>query len=179
MRTNPHRYAASSSAVIAAAALAAACTLDVPLPLEPPPESWDPALNTHPDGPAFQALLDRYVSEGLPGVVLMVRTPGGVWNGAAGYASIETGALMQPTHRHHAASVTKMYLATVVLLLSEDGVLDLDDRIAQHLPKSIDGPIPNGGEATVRQLLGHTSGIPEEGYVRMNTWAIQWFFNEA
>ncbi|UCC92791.1 MAG: hypothetical protein JSW25_09030 [Thermoplasmata archaeon] len=25
----------------------------------------------------------------------------------------------------------------------------------------------------------HTSGIPHEGYVRMNTWAIQWFFNEA
>jgi D-3-phosphoglycerate dehydrogenase len=25
----------------------------------------------------------------------------------------------------------------------------------------------------------HTSGIPEEGYIRMNTWAIQWFFDEA
>ena len=138
-----------------------ACTLDITAPMEPPPDSWDPALNTHADGPAFQALLDRYVREGLPGVVLLVRTPEGLWNGAAGYARIETGDDMTPTHRHHAASITKTYTATAALILAEEGVLDLDAKISAYLPESVYRPIPNGSEATVRQLMGHTSGIPD------------------
>jgi D-alanyl-D-alanine carboxypeptidase len=140
---------------------AACCTLDITTPIGPPPETWDPALNTHPDGAAFQGLLDRYVREGLPGVVLLVRTPRGQWNGAAGYAKIENGDRMTPTHRHHAASVTKMYTATAVMILAEEGLLDLDAGIREYLPETVWKPIPNGGAATVRQLLRHTSGIPD------------------
>ncbi len=137
------------------------CTLDITAPVEPTPDTWDPALNTHPDGPLFQALLNRYVSEGIPGVVLLVRTPAGQWNGAAGYARIESRDRMTPTHRHFAASVTKMYMATAVLLLAEDGLIDLDAGISEYLPASVYGRVPNGTKATVRQLLGHTSGIPD------------------
>jgi D-alanyl-D-alanine carboxypeptidase len=68
---------------------------------------------------------------------------------------------MQPMHRHFAASITKMYIATAVLLLAEDGVIDLDAQIANYLPKSVYGGIANASKATVRQLLGHTSGIPD------------------
>ena len=85
-----------------------ACTLDGSEPLESPPESWDPALNTHPAGAEFQQLLNRYVHQGIPGVVVLVRTPDGQWNGAAGYAKLETSSAMVPTHRHYAGSVTKM-----------------------------------------------------------------------
>jgi D-alanyl-D-alanine carboxypeptidase len=148
---------------LATAALVASCTLEISAPVEPPPDTWDPALNTHPDGPAFQGLLDRYVREGLPGVVLFVRTPQGQWNGAAGYAKIETAAPMLPTHRHFAASITKMYTAAGVLLLVEDGLINLDAGISQYLPATIYLRIPNGAGATVRQLLGHTSGIPDFG----------------
>jgi D-alanyl-D-alanine carboxypeptidase len=137
------------------------CTLDITVPVEPPPDAWDPALNTHPDGQVFQALLNRYAREGLPGVVLLVRTPHGQWNGAAGYARIESRDRMQPTHRHYAASVTKMYIATAVLLLAEDGLINLDAAISQYLPEAVYGRVPNGAAATVRQLLGHTSGIPD------------------
>ena len=147
--------------VLAAAAGVFACTLDLTAPMVPPPETWDPALNTHPGGQVFQDILDRHVREGLPGVVLLVRTPEGLWNGAAGYGKVETADPMVPTHRHHAASVTKMYTATAVLLLAEDGLIDLDATISRYLPEAIYRPIPNGGQATVRQLLGHTSGIPD------------------
>jgi len=139
----------------------AACTLDVFGPVAPPPDSWDPSRNTHPDSVAFQSLLDRYVREGLPGVVLLVRTPRGAWNGAAGDARIESGDRMQPTHRFHAASVTKMYMAATVMLLAEDGVVDLDAPISRYLPRERFERIPNGTLATVRQLLGHRSGIPD------------------
>jgi D-alanyl-D-alanine carboxypeptidase len=141
--------------------LSVGCTLDVNEPLEPTPETWDPALNTHPHGTQLQDLLKQYVREGLPGVVLLVRTPQGQWNGSAGYSKIEKDSPMLPTHRHHAASVTKMYTATAVLLLAEEGVVDLDARICNYLPEAVWKPIPNGGKATVRQLLGHTSGIPD------------------
>jgi D-alanyl-D-alanine carboxypeptidase len=156
-----HCNAAWLALVLAAAVSAAACTLEITAPLEGPPDTWDPDLNTHPDGPVLREILDRYVGEGLPGVVLLARTPEGLWNGAAGYAKVETEDPMLPTHRHHAASVTKMYTATAVMLLAEDGLIDLDARISQYLPEAVYGPMPNGAEATVRQLLGHTSGIPD------------------
>jgi D-alanyl-D-alanine carboxypeptidase len=141
--------------------LAAACTLHITAPMIEPPEAWDPALNTHPDGPVFQALLDQYVFEGIPGVVLLARTPAGLWNGAAGYAKLETADRMLPTHLHHAASVTKMYTATAAMILAEDGVLDLDATISEYLPDTVCSRIPNATDATVRQLLNHTSGIPD------------------
>jgi D-alanyl-D-alanine carboxypeptidase len=147
--------------LLTATIVMASCTLDITAPMEPPPETWDPAMNTHPDGPVFQELLDRFVHKGLPGVVLFVRTPQGQWNGAAGYAKIETAAPMLPTHRHFAASVTKMYTATAVMLLAEDGLIELDAKISRYLPASVYGQVANGAEATVRQLLGHTSGIPD------------------
>ncbi len=160
MRRAVRRRVRCLAAVLAAAVAAASCTLDVSVPVEQPPETWDPALNTHPDGQMFQELLNRYVRAGLPGVVLFVRTPEGQWNGAAGYAKIETSDPMLPAHRHFAASVTKMYTATAVLLLAEDGLIDLDARISQYLPRAVYRCVANGAKATVRQLLGHTSGIP-------------------
>ena len=147
--------------VFAVTLLAASCTMDVPTSVESPSETWDTDLNTSPYGPELQNLLNKYVHDGLPGVVLFVRTPQGQWNGAAGYAKIETAQPMLPTHLHHAASVTKMYTAIAVLLMVEDGLIDLNARISQYLPESIYGSIPNGDQATIRQLLGHTSGIPD------------------
>ena len=161
MRLTIHCQTRRLMPALAVALLAAGCTLDINEPVEPPSLTWDPALNTHPDGPAFQGLIDRHVREGLPGVVLFVRTPQGQWNGAAGYAKIETSEPMVPTHLHHAASVTKMYTATAVLLLAEDGLIDLDARISQYLPEDVYERLPNGTRATVRQLLGHTSGIKD------------------
>jgi D-alanyl-D-alanine carboxypeptidase len=141
--------------------LAGGCTLDIDVRVEPPPENWDPSLNTHPSGPVFQNLLDEQVHDGLPGAVLYVRTPEGLWNGAAGKAKLETATPMVPTHRFPAASVTKMYTATAVLLLAENGRIDLDARISRYLPAGVGEDVPNGSTATVRQVMGHTSGIPD------------------
>ena len=161
MRRATHFITRMLTPILAIVLLTVACTLNINKPLEAPPESWDPALNTHPDGTELQNLLNRYTREGLPGVVLLVRTPQGQWNGAAGYAKIETADPMLPTHLHHTASVTKIYTATAVLILAEDGVIDLDALIRDYLPETVWKPIPNGGEVTVRQLLSHRSGIPD------------------
>jgi D-alanyl-D-alanine carboxypeptidase len=141
--------------------LISSCTLNISTHYEPPPETWDPALNTHPDGAAFQKLLKQYVNKGLPGVVLFVRTPDGQWNGAAGYAKIETGDKMYPMCRFFAQSITKMYIATSILILKDNGLIDLDTSIDKYLSKKIYKYIQNNSKISVRHLLNHNSGISD------------------
>ncbi|GAA4050968.1 serine hydrolase domain-containing protein [Nonomuraea soli] len=66
-------------------------------------------------------------------------------------------------------SVTKTFVATVVLQLVDEGRLRLDDPIDRHLP----GTVPGGERITVRQLLNHTSHLydymSEPGY-STNRW---------
>lgn len=53
------------------------------------------------------------------------------------------------------ASVTKTFVATVVLQLIGEGKLSLGDTVERWLP----GLVPNGERITVRQLLNRTSGL--------------------
>jgi D-alanyl-D-alanine carboxypeptidase len=89
------------------------------------------------------------VRSGLPGVVALASSPEDHWEGAAGLADLDTGERMTPSHRFRVASVMKPFIATVVLQLVDEGVLELDGEAA-----------PVAGGVTVRQLLNHTSGLP-------------------
>jgi D-alanyl-D-alanine carboxypeptidase len=55
-------------------------------------------------------------------------------------------------------SVTKAYLAALVLLLQEEGRVSLDDPLARWHPA-----VPGADRITLRQLLNHTAGIPDYG----------------
>jgi CubicO group peptidase (beta-lactamase class C family) len=55
-------------------------------------------------------------------------------------------------------SVTKTFTAVLVLQCRDDGLLDLDDPVGQHLA------VPTHGELPVRRLLSHTSGLQREPY---------------
>ncbi|MFI6848284.1 beta-lactamase family protein [Kitasatospora sp. NBC_00085] len=78
-----------------------------------------------------------------------------VWKGAAGTADLATGAPATAEGRFRIGSVTKTFVATVVLQLVAEYRLGLDDAVERHLP----GLVPGGGQITVRQLLNHTSGL--------------------
>ncbi len=93
--------------------------------------------------------LNAVVDTGVPGAVAAVAGPGFVWEGAAGVADVETGTRLTPAHRFRIASVTKIFVATVVLQLVGEGALDLDGEV----DSVIEG-------VKVRQLLNHTSGLP-------------------
>ena len=90
-----------------------------------------------------------------PGAVALLRTPSGTWHGAAGFSNLSTKTTMRPDDRFWIGSVTKTFLATVVLQLAGEGRLRLDDKVARWFP----GIVPSAGEISVRQLLNHTSGI--------------------
>ncbi|MGK4585951.1 serine hydrolase domain-containing protein [Kitasatospora sp. HPMI-4] len=78
------------------------------------------------------------------------------WKGAAGTSEVATGAPVDENGRFRIGSVTKAFVSTVVLQLVGEHRLGLDDPIERFLP----GEVPNGAAVTVRQLLNHTSGLP-------------------
>ena len=94
--------------------------------------------------------LQAVVRAGVPGAVAVAAGPGYSWERAAGVADAETGAGLTTEHRFRIGSVTKLFVATVVLQLVGEGALALDDEV---------GPIAEG--VTLRQLLNHTSGLPD------------------
>jgi len=88
-----------------------------------------------------------------PGAVVGVRTPEGTWTKAYGNADL-AGTPMQIGMHTRIASLTKMYTATIVLQLAQEGRLKLDDTIGKY----VDG-IPNGDTITLTQLADMTSGV--------------------
>ena len=100
-----------------------------------------------------QQVLDRAVTEGgLPGTIAEVRDGGRRWFGTAGVADLGTGRLRQQRDRFRIGSTTKTFVATVMLQLAAEHKVGLDDPVERWLPSV-------GTTATVRQLLGQTSGI--------------------
>jgi len=111
---------------------------------------------------AMQAILDAAVNRGLPSMsATVMAADGGVWSGVAGTADgehpVELGS------QFAIASITKTVIAAEVMSLSEAGLLHLDDQVSRHLPKGFDFDT-NG--ATIRNLLGMESGIPDPTITR-------------
>jgi len=74
-----------------------------------------------------------------------------------GLANIETGSTVTTETMFQSGSVGKQFTAAGVMLLVEDGRVDLDASIREHLPESPESWQP----ITVRHLLTHASGIPD------------------
>ncbi len=121
-----------------------------------------------PEQSAFQQMLDSLVANSktkTPGAVLAVLTPTAEFSVASGKAvlgatDLDPGTNMQSGDMLRIASMTKTFLATVVLKLAEENKLKLDDKISIYLPAA-SGSSGNGETATVRNLLNMTSGIFE------------------
>lgn len=118
-----------------------------------------PSLPAHPKAAQFQAVIDKYTQQGLPGITLLVRDNQGTWAGASGIADIEQGIVMQPCHIAKVASITKIFMATLAFKLVEQGKLNPDALINTYLDADQLKNIANAGQVTVRQLLNHTTGI--------------------
>ncbi|MFF2194715.1 serine hydrolase domain-containing protein [Streptomyces sp. NPDC058157] len=79
----------------------------------------------------------------------------------AGVGDRATGAGVPRDGQVRIGSNTKVFTAVVLLQLVGEGRLGLDDLVEKHLPGVVRGDGFDGRKITVRQLLQHTSGIPD------------------
>ena len=109
-----------------------------------------------PQQRALQQALDETVrvSSLVPGVTAAVLSPVGAWTGAAGVDG--AGTALVPDAMTDIGSVTKTFTAAEVLVLAGQHRVDLDAPASSYLAHPLLARRP-----TVRQLLSHTSGIPE------------------
>jgi D-alanyl-D-alanine carboxypeptidase len=94
--------------------------------------------------------LDAVVATGVPGAVALAVGRDGRVEAAAGFADLRTGEVLTVDDRFRIGSVTKIFVAALVLQLVAEGLLDLDGDAA---------PFADG--ITIRQLLNHTSGLQD------------------
>jgi CubicO group peptidase (beta-lactamase class C family) len=106
---------------------------------------------TEPSPERWQAALDRAQAIGrLPSIVGGVLRDGAVvWSGHA-------GATPGVEQQYRIGSITKTLTAVLVLQCRDDGLLALDDPLGAHVPES------GYRDATLRELLSHTSGMQAE-----------------
>ncbi len=96
----------------------------------------------------------------VPGATVYIQnSEGEVCNAGLGLADVENTIAMRADTKVRVASISKTFLATVVLQLWEENKLDIDHLMSQYLPDSIVGMFPYGNDVTLRQLLNMTSGI--------------------
>ncbi|MGX1562281.1 serine hydrolase domain-containing protein [Streptomyces sp. NPDC055506] len=99
------------------------------------------------------------VADGVPGVTVTVRRGHGTWAATAGVGDLKTGKPRSTADHYRVGSVTKTFVATVVLQLEAEGLLSLDDTVEEWLPGVVRGNGHDGRRITLRQLLNHSSGI--------------------
>src|SRR5579862_9170949 len=107
----------------------------------------------------LQRAAGRLVADGVPGVIITTRRGSQVSDVVAGLADKATGQPMQPQDRVHIGSITKTFVAVVVLQLAAEGRLSLDDSMQKWLPGLIDARGYRPDRITIRQLLQQTSGL--------------------
>lgn len=107
--------------------------------------------------------LDKYLQEclyyyDLPGLCLSVKQGDFSYVGVAGHRNKLTQEPLKEGDVFHMASVSKLFVATAIMQLCEEGQLTLEDKVAEILPwLAIDDE--RLSRITLRQMLNHTSGM--------------------
>lgn len=104
----------------------------------------------------LQTALAQHDIAGGGGMSATVMTAQGTWSGTTG--SADGSRDLHVDDQFAIASITKSVVAAQVMLMVEAGELALDDLVADHIPADIGF---DTNSATIRQLLGHRSGLPD------------------
>jgi D-alanyl-D-alanine carboxypeptidase len=130
---------AGVAAVVVAASVATAAAASAPTPT------------------TAQRTADRLHEAGAPAAVVLFREGTSVSIGTAGVITLPNGRPVAGDDRFRIGSITKTFVATVVLQLVGERRLSLEDAVEKWAP----GVVPGGRKITIRQLLQHTSGIAD------------------
>ncbi|MCX5109723.1 beta-lactamase family protein [Streptomyces sp. NBC_00378] len=156
------RTARISSLALAVAAIAGTAAFGPSAQAAPAPIAAAHETQSPRGHEATRAALRAVVEQGeLPGVAAMARDSRGSWYGSAGHADTATGRERSPGDHFRGASITKTFVATVLLQLEAEQKLSLDDSVEHWLPGLVRGNGYDGSRITLRSLLNHTSGIAD------------------
>ncbi len=111
--------------------------------------------NIAPTDQQIDAIFERFNGE-LPGCAVGVIQDGTtVFSKGYGLANIEHSVPITPQTMFYMASLSKQFTALAVLLLEQDGMLQLTDSVRETIPE-----LPSyADDVTIYHLLTHTSGI--------------------
>ena len=113
----------------------------------------------------FSAWLEGQIEiRGLPGVVVgVVSDDELVWAEGFGRADVDADRPMETDTRFRMASHSKLFTATAIMQLREQGKVRLDDPVTDYLPWfTFQSAAPEDPPVTVEHLLTHSSGLPRE-----------------
>lgn len=135
----------------------------------------DPTPRMQCFGDDFRTRVERGIAGyadvvNIPGISFgIVRGGALVHSGGIGYADRSAKQSATTDTPYNIASITKVFTATLAMMLVDDGTLDLDTPVSSYLPVSVRMPRDTQGAAiTVRSLLTHTSGLPRDPPNRRN-----------
>jgi D-alanyl-D-alanine carboxypeptidase len=119
-----------------------------------------------PDDRILQNAMVQGITMGIPGISMAIGVGDSLlWWGTAGYSDLLRRVPVQTDDRFGTGSITKTFVARVILQLAEEGKVELDRPATHYVDLPILQRIPNAGSATLRHLLNHQSGVP--------TWEFQ------
>lgn len=126
-------------------------------------------MRSHDDVAAFLSarFAEAVAARGVPGAAVAVLVDGEVVEAAAGVLSTATGIEATTDSVFQIGSITKVWTATLVMQLVDDGLLDLDAPLRTYLPEFRLADDGAAGAITTRQLLSHQGGF--EGDVFTDT----------
>ncbi len=128
---------------------------------------WNDSSSIHPKNIIFKNLLEKYRLKGLPGISLLINDQNGTWVGSTGKADIIKNIPFRVGQVSKAASITKLFIGTMVFKLLEDsvnsglGYNSLKELVSKWLPDRIISKLPNGSKITLGQCMKHETGIPD------------------
>lgn len=125
------------------------------------------AIAESPRLPGVGAAMQEMIAEHeIAGAITMVVTRDKTvhWE-TTGYADVATKRPLTPDTLFWIASMTKPITGTAILMLQDDGKLNVADPVAKYLPEFAHLKTPSGKPAnlTITQILTHTSGLGEAG----------------
>jgi len=137
-------------------------------------QPYQPPVFTAPDRtskitatfPVIDQLYKDYAEKNhFPGMVYGVIVDGKlVHTGSLGYTDAKQKIAASPQSNFRIASMTKSFTAMAILKLRDEGKLKLDDPIKLYIPEANDTKYltKDASEITIRQLLTHSAGFPED-----------------
>jgi D-alanyl-D-alanine carboxypeptidase len=105
----------------------------------------------------------------VTGALINVTGSAGQWSGTSGVRDVKSGKPVAADGNFRVGSISKVFTAVVVLQLAAEHKIDLDRSVQHYMPGLLPDSVPT---ITVRELLNHTSGLPD---ATLGGGDAQWF----